>query len=226
MTGVLSVYRTSIGKKVVMAVTGFILTVFVFFHMLGNLKVYAGAEKLNHYAEWLKLEMGAPILLPMQGLWIARVVLLLALILHIVAASQLTLMAWSGRPVGYKQSKVSPTMYLANMMRLGGVVVLFFIIYHILHFTTGTVLPGFEPSDVYQNLIRGFQFIPASAAYIIALVALGVHIFHGGWSLFQTLGLNNRRYKMMWRTLAALVAAAIMVGNISIPLAVLAGYIK
>lgn len=227
-------YASTIGKKVVMAVTGIILTAFVFFHMIGNLKIYFGRDAegvyyLDHYAEWLKLEMGAPVLMPYWGLWLARIVLLTALVLHVYSGLSLTFTAMGARSKPYAQKKGSPAMFTAQMMRLGGVAIFLFIAYHLVHFTINIngnmILPGFVYGEVYQNVITAFQFTPAAIVYMAALVALGLHIFHGGWSMFQTLGLNNRRWKMTWRTLAALVAAAIMVGNISIPIAVMTGMI-
>jgi succinate dehydrogenase / fumarate reductase cytochrome b subunit len=225
MSGIVRFYRASIGKKVIMAVTGIILSAYVFVHMIGNLKVFAGAEALNHYAEWLREGMGEPILMPYQGLWIARIVLLVAVGLHVVTGVQLWLMARAGKPVGYTQKKVVPATYLAQMMRLGGILIGLFIVYHILHFTTGSALPEFVYGDVYHNVIVGFRNPLASLFYLAALAALGVHLFHGDWSLFQTLGLNNRKYDMVWRAVSAFIAVAVVIGNALIPIAVLAGFL-
>lgn len=233
MEAVGAFYRSTIGKKVVMAFTGLILTSFVFFHMVGNLKIYFGKNEegiyyLDHYAEWLKLEMGAPILMPSWGLWLARIVLLAAISLHIFSAFQLWLRANAARSTGYKEKNLSP-VFLSWMMRLGGIVIGLFIVYHLFHFTitiNGEFLfPGFQPGEVYDNVVAAFSFLPAALVYIVAMIALGLHIFHGGWSLFQTFGLNSKRWKMALRTVAALVAALVMVGNISLPLAVLSGLV-
>jgi succinate dehydrogenase / fumarate reductase, cytochrome b subunit len=227
MGGLLAFYGTSIGKKVVMAITGLIMVGFVVIHMIGNLKLYLpdNGEHLNHYAEYLK-EIGEPILLHTQALWMFRIVLLLAVGLHILTAAQLTMMAWKGRDVGYNQRRGGAAVYLADMMRLGGVIIGGFIVYHILHFTTGQAHASFEPGEVYRNVILGFQNPIASAIYIVAMVALGVHLFHGVWSMFQSVGLNNKRWKMTLKTLAAAVAAVVMIGNISFPVSVLAGIVQ
>lgn len=235
MTGVLTLYRTSIGKKAVMALTGLILLGFVFIHMVGNLKIYQGAEVLNAYAGHLR-ELGEPIFGYEQALWIARVVLLLAVGLHILAAVQLTQQSWASRPVGYAQSKgvQAAYKYASYTMRWGGVVILLFIIFHILHFTLGVVGYGgatgaFRHPDpggaffAYENVIAGFQVPLVSLFYIAAQIALGLHIFHGTWSMFQTLGFNSERTTALLRGLAGALAGVIMLGNISIPLAVLTG---
>ncbi len=226
MGGLLAFYGTSIGKKVVMAITGLIMVAFVVVHMIGNLKLYLpdNGAHLNHYAEYLK-EIGEPILLHTQALWMFRIVLLLAVGFHILSAAQLTAMAWKGRDVGYNQQRGGAARYLANMMRLGGVVIGAFIVYHILHFTTGQAHGSFEPGAVYSNVILGFQNPIASGVYIVAMVALGVHLFHGVWSMFQTVGLNSKRWKMPLKTLAAVVAAVVMIANISFPVSVLAGIV-
>lgn len=209
-----------------MALTGFILVAFVFVHMVGNLKLYLpdDGHHLNEYAEYLR-EIGAPILMHTQALWMFRIVLLAAFGLHILTAFQLWFKANAARSKAYNQKKSAAPMFIGQMMRLGGIVIGGFVVYHILHFTTGTVHPNFEHGAVYANVIKGFQDPVASGIYIAAMVALGLHIFHGGWSLFQTLGLNNRNWKMTWKTLAALVAAIVMVANISFPVAVLAGIV-
>lgn len=233
MEAVGAFYRSTIGKKVVMAVTGLILTSFVFFHMIGNLKIYFGTDEhgvyyLDHYAEWLKYELGAPVLMPTWGLWLARLVLLAAITLHVLSAFQLWLRARAARSTSYKSANMSPA-FIAMMMRLGGTVIGLFIIYHLFHFTITVnnqlLFPGFEAGEVYHNVIVAFNFLPASLIYIVAMIALGLHIFHGGWSMFQTVGLNSKRWKMTLRTVAAVVAALVMIGNISFPLAVLMGVV-
>lgn len=237
MTGVMTLYRSSIGKKAIMAVTGFILLGFVFVHMLGNLKIYQGAEALNHYAFELRL-LGAPIFSYEQALWIARVVLLGAVGLHIWSAVQLTLQSRASRPQSYAEAKGSQPAYryASYTMRWGGVVILLFVIYHLLHFTFGVVgygagnaafiHPEGEQYFVYQNVVAGFSLWYVSLFYIIAMIALGLHIFHGTWSMFQTLGLNNARWDGLWRGLAGLLAVVIVVGNVSLPLSVLTGIVQ
>lgn len=224
--GGLAVYGSTIGKKVLMAVSGIILTGFVFIHMIGNLKIYIpdGGKHLDHYGEFLRT-MGEPILVETQALWMFRIVLLAALIIHVMSALQLWGAANSARSVAYNQKKAAPVVYLGMMMRLGGLAIGLFIVAHVLHLTIG-VHPAFEHGKVFHNVVSAFQQPVVAILYVAAMIPLGVHIWHGGWSLFQTLGLNNRRWKPVWQTVAALIALAIMIGNISIPVSVLLGFIK
>lgn len=225
MTGGLAVYGSSIGKKVLMAVSGIILTGFVFIHMIGNLKVYLpdNGAHLDHYAEFLKT-MGDPILIEGQALWMFRIVLLVALVLHVSSALQLWSMSNSARSAPYRKKKSDPVVYVGTMMRLGGLAIGLFIVAHILHLTVG-ISPEFKHGEVYHNVVTSFQKPVVALLYVAAMIPLGIHIWHGGWSLFQTLGLNNRRWKGFWRAMAALVALAVMVGNISIPLTILVGLV-
>ncbi len=225
MTSALSIYRTTIGKKVVMALTGFILVGFVIVHMLGNLKVYQGPEKVNAYGVFLR-EVGSPIFGNEQLLWIVRIVLLASVVLHMVAAYQLTRISYAGRPVSYARRRDVQATYASRTMRWGGVIILLFVIYHILHFTTGTVHPEFRHGDIYSNMVTGFSVWYVSAFYIAAMVALGLHMYHGVWSMFQTMGWNNSKYNTFLRRLAIITAAAVVLGNISIPIAVLAGIVS
>ena len=218
-------YRSTIGKKVVMALSGLILVGFVFLHMVGNLKVYEGAAKINAYGHFLR-EVGSPVFGHSQLLWIVRLVLLASVGLHIAAAAQLTLADRASRPTGYRRRGSVQASYASRTMRWGGVIVLLFIIYHLLHFTTGTVHPDFREGEVYHNMVSGFQVWYVSAFYILAMVALGLHLQHGIWSLFQTLGLNNGRYNRLLKLVAVGIALLIVLGNISIPIAVLAGVVK
>ncbi len=228
MEGVLALYESTIGKKAVMAVTGVILVGFVIVHMLGNLKVFAGPEKFNAYAAFLR-EAGAPVFGHEQLLWIARLVLLGSVGLHIAAAYQLTQTSWAGRPVAYARKEMTQATYAARTMRWGGVILLLFVIYHLLHFTLGAVgyAPGqFREMDVYGNVVKGFRVWYVSAFYVAAMVALGLHLSHGVWSMFQTLGLNGPTSDRLFRRLATVIAAGVVVGNISVPAAVLAGLVR
>lgn len=235
MTGVMTLYRTSIGKKVVMAATGLIMLGFVLVHMYGNWKVFAGPESLNTYAEHLRL-LGEPILGYGHGLWIARVVLLAAVLLHIGSAIELSMMSQGSRPVNYDQNKgVQPAhRYASYTMRWGGIVIFLFIVFHLLHFTFGVVGYGagefLHPHGteyfVYNNVVIGFQNVFVSSFYIFAMLALGTHVYHGTWSMFQTLGINNETTTGLWRGLAGVLAGLLVVGNIAMPLAVLAGIIQ
>ncbi|HEY6929209.1 MAG TPA: succinate dehydrogenase cytochrome b subunit [Thermoanaerobaculia bacterium] len=211
---------SSIGKKVVMAVTGLILFGFVLGHMLGNLQVYLGAEALNHYGVLLrKLLHGA-------GLWVVRAVMLTAVSLHIWAATSLTLESRRARPIGYEEQKWKESTYASRTMRWGGVIIFLFVIYHLLHFTTGTVHPNFIEGDIYRNFVTGFQSVPVSLFYIVAMVALGFHLRHGVWSMFQTLGVSHPRYIRIVHAASWIFAVLIVAGNISFPLAVLTGIVK
>lgn len=218
-------YRSAIGKKAVMAITGIVLFGFVLVHMAGNLKVYMGPEALNHYGVFLR-EVGGPVLPHGVALWIARLVLIAAVVLHIDAALKLTMMNKRSRPIGYKDRDYVAASYAARTMRWGGVIIVLFVIYHILHFTTGTVHPDFRHGDVYHNFVVGFQNPLASAFYIIANIALGFHLYHGLWSLFQSLGWNHPRFNKWRRTFATAFALIVTLGNLSFPISVLAGIVR
>lgn len=225
MTGTLAIYRSSIGKKVIMAVTGFIWVGFVIIHMVGNLKLYYGEPShLNEYGEFLRT-VGEPAL-PYGGLlWIARIVLVTAVVLHVVMAYQLSMQSMAGRSTRYKVKKAVQATFASQTMRYGGVAILLFIVFHILHLTTGTLHGSFAHGKPYENVVAGFQNPVVSIIYIVAMVALGLHLYHGTWSMFQTLGLNNRRYNGLFRGIATAVALIVAIGNISFPLAVLTGFI-
>jgi succinate dehydrogenase / fumarate reductase cytochrome b subunit len=218
MTRALTFYRSSIGKKVVMAITGLILFGFVIGHMLGNLQVFIGANQMNAYAAMLKGNAAL--------LWGVRLVLLVAVIWHIVAAVQLTRMSLRGRPEGYHYKDVIQADYAARTMRWSGPIIAVFVVYHLLHFTTGSVHPHFNAHDVYRNVISGFRVWPVAVFYVIAMVALAFHLWHGVWSMFQTLGLINPKSDKLIHRLAAIATLAIAIGFISIPMAVLAGLIS
>ena len=212
--------RSSIGRKVVMAVTGAILFAFVLGHMAGNLTVYLGPAALNGYAVFLRQFLHG------AGLWIARATLLVAVILHIWAATSLTLSSRAARPVGYRERRWAESTYASRTMRWSGVIILLFVIYHLLHFTFGTAHPNFVEGDVYHNFVTGFRSVPASLVYIVAMILLGLHLRHGVWSMFQTLGVSHPRY-IRWAHVGAWIFAVIVVvGNCSFPIAVLAGIVK
>lgn len=217
--------RSAVGKKGVMAMSGLILFGYVLLHMLGNLKLYQGPEKLNAYAEWLR-EFGMP-LFPYTGvLWIVRIILFVSVILHIWAAVELTLRNRRARPQPYVTWRRQESTYAAHTMRWGGLVVALFVIYHLLHFTWGTVHQDFIYGDVYHNVVVGFQSWWVSGFYILAQVALGLHLYHGLWSMFQSMGWNHPRYNHWRQVFARTFAVLITVGNISFPLAVLSGLVS
>lgn len=218
-------YRSAIGKKAVMAVTGLILFGFVLAHMAGNLKVYFGPEHFNDYAHFLRT-MGSPLVPEKFLLWIARLVLLAAVAFHIHSAYALTVMNRKARPVGYRDREYVAGTYAARTMRWGGVIILLFVIYHILHLTTGQLHPDFIENDAYHNFVAGFRVPWASAIYIVANLALGLHLYHGVWSMFNSLGLNHGRLNAWKRPFATAFAAIVMLGNLSFPIAVLLGFVR
>ncbi|MGI8858179.1 MAG: succinate dehydrogenase cytochrome b subunit [Thermomicrobiales bacterium] len=226
MAATVALYRTSIGKKAVMAVTGFILYLFMIAHIYGNLKVFEGREKFNAYSDYLRT-VGNPIFFRTELLWIIRVVLLASVILHIVAAAQLTQRSYASRPVQYVNKKNTDATLASRTMRWGGLVILFFIIYHILDLTLGTAHSGtYQRGDVYGNVVSGFSHWYVTLFYILAMIALGFHLYHGVWSLFQTLGVNRRKYNRFFRGLALVSALLIAVGGCVVPVAVLTGIVS
>ena len=205
-----------IGKKTVMAVTGMILFGFVLLHMAGNLQVFLGREKFDAYGRLLRVE---PALL-----WFARGVLLVSVILHIVASIQLTSLNQKSRPVEYQKRTAIDSSYASRTMMWSGPILAAFIVYHILHFTLGTVHPDFHEGNVYDNVIAGFRVIPVSIAYIVSMILLGLHLNHGLWSMFQSIGVSNPRYSTGLRRFANIFSILIVAGFISIPIAVMSGY--
>lgn len=224
MSWIVEFFRSAMGKKAIMAVTGVMLFGFVLTHMLGNLKLYAGPDSLNQYAEHLRV-IGEP-MLPHEGfLWIARSGLIVAVLLHIYSAWALTLINRRARPEGYAKKRYEAATYASRTMRWGGVIILLFVIYHLLHLTFGTVHSDFEPGDVYHNVVTGFSNPLISGFYILANLALGLHLYHGLWSLLQSLGLSGPRIDPLRRKFAAVFAAIIFIGNVSLPLSVLLGIV-
>jgi len=234
ITGVLSLWDSSVGKKFVMAITGIVLFGYVVLHLWGNLKIFAGAETINNWGVFLRV-FGDPVFASEQVLWLIRVFLGACLVLHIVAAVQLTRRDWASRPAGYSKWKsqdltgISST-YASRTMRWSGIIILLFIIYHVLDLTTGTLHPSnyapFVRGDIYNNVIGSFRNWYVALIYILAVSILGLHLYHGIWSFFQTLGWNNRRSNRLWRNVALVVAVALTIGNIAIPVAVLTRIIE
>jgi succinate dehydrogenase / fumarate reductase cytochrome b subunit len=218
-------YSTSVGKKIAMAITGFVLVAYVIVHMLGNLKVYQGAEAFNHYAEGLRT-LGAPFFGREQLLWIARIILLVSAVVHIGSAFALVLRSRAARPIRYRQFDSLAFSYASRTMVWGGVILLAFVVYHLLHLTFGTAHPDFIAGNAYHNFVVGFQSWPVSVAYTIAMIALGLHLYHGVWSGLQTLGADGSWYDGVRRPAAAVIALAVVLGNISFPIAVLSGIVR
>ncbi|MDA0183460.1 succinate dehydrogenase cytochrome b subunit [Solirubrobacter phytolaccae] len=217
-----SLFATAVGKKYAMAISGLVLMGYVLLHMVGNLKIYFGAESLNKYAEWLR-EIGEPALPREWLLWGLRFVLLAAVFVHIYAAYSLTVMNRRARPVQYvsKRDYVAAD-FASRTMRWTGIIVVLFVVWHLLDLTWGTTNPDFVSGDVYHNVIASFERIPVAIAYVIANLALGVHLYHGAWSLFQSMGW----YGTWRRTFSIAFAGVVVLGNVSFPLAVMFGVVN
>jgi succinate dehydrogenase / fumarate reductase, cytochrome b subunit len=200
------------------AVTGFIGFAYVGLHMLGNLLAFEGPAKLNTYAELLKSNGGL--------LWSARLILVVAVVLHIVMAYQLAWRCRQSRSVGYYRWQAVASTFASRTMRWSGPIIGVFIIYHLLHLTTGAVHPDFHPGDVYRNVVTGFRVWPVSVFYIVAILALGLHMYHGVWSMFQSVGVNHPQYNGLIRKVATFIALAVIIGFISIPVGVLLNIIS
>lgn len=216
---------TTVGKKITLAVAGIILYGFVLGHMLGNLKVYQGREAFNHYAEGLRT-FGAPFFGHGQLLWLVRLLLIAAVLVHIVFALQLWARKRAARKVQYRKFDSLAFSFTSRTMTWGGLAILAFVIYHLMHLTFGTAHPNFVPGDAYHNFVTGFRSLPVAIAYIAAMIPLGFHLYHGFWSVFQTLGASNPAYNRWRRPLAAILALAIVLANISFPIAVLTGVVR
>lgn len=211
---------SSVGRKVVMAVTGAILFGFVTVHMIGNMQAYLGPGPLNDYAKFLHgMLHGA-------GIWIFRGLLLAAAGLHAWAALSLTLSNQAARPQGYRAQQLQAATWASRTMRWSGVVLLAFIVFHLLHLTTGQAHPAFKPGDAYANFVTGFQSVGVSAFYLVAQLCLGLHLWHGIWSLTQTFGWAHPRYNKLRRAFATVMTVVVVGGNLSFPIAVLTGVIR
>lgn len=221
----LELYGSALGKKYVMAITGMAILGFVFFHMVGNLKMYLGPAEFNHYAEFLR-ELLVPILPRTVTLWLMRIGLIVALVLHVHAAFSLTIINRKARPVAYASKRdFLAANYASRTMRWSGVIVGLFIVWHLFDLTwTGTGY-HYVRGLPYQNVVHSLSRVPVALLYIVANLALGLHLFHGVWSLFQSLGWNNPRFNKWRRGIAAGFAGLIVVGNVSFPIMVMAGVV-
>jgi succinate dehydrogenase / fumarate reductase cytochrome b subunit len=212
-------WNTSVGKKAVMAVTGLIMVAYLITHVVANLMVFQGPTQINAYSAFLHGTGGA--------LWAARLVLLAALVLHVVAAVQLTARRRAARPVGYaagREPQVST--FASRTIRWGGVLILIFLVYHILHFTLGTVHASFVEGDPYHNVVAGFGNPLVIVFYELALVAVGLHLYHGIWSSGRSLGVSPPTPRPLKRQLALALSVLIWAGFTVIPLAVYAGMVR
>jgi succinate dehydrogenase / fumarate reductase cytochrome b subunit len=222
-----TLWDTVIGKKIVMAITGVVLIVFVIGHMIGNLKIFAGSNAIDTYARFLR-EAGTPELSYGQLLWVVRIVLLACVALHITAAVQLTQINRAARPIGYGVKRDIETTWAARTMRWGGVLLVGFVIFHLLHLTGGVV--GFRPGQfkdlaVYQNVLAAFAVWPAAVFYVAAIGVLCLHLSHGIWSMLQTLGWNTARNEAKLRVLSRMIGIVVFVGFASVPVAVMEAWL-
>jgi succinate dehydrogenase / fumarate reductase cytochrome b subunit len=208
----------SVPLKFAVGASSLFLIAFVVGHLAGNLLVFRGPEALNAYAKWLREHAGL--------LWGSRIVLLIAVMVHIGSSLRLAARNRAARPVRYAAVQATASTWASRTMVLTGPMIAAYVAYHLLHLTFGAVHPDFRPGDVYRNVVVGFQQPAVSAVYAIAMVFLGFHLAHGVWSVFQTFGLSNDRWEPRLRRLAIAFAAAITVGYLSIPGAVLAGWIS
>lgn len=218
-------YRSDVGKKWAMAVTGIALLGFVLFHLAGNLKVYIGADEINEYGESLR-DLGGHLVPRTHLLWIFRLGLILAFAVHIHAAFVLTARNRKARPVGYESPRdYIVANYASRTMIWSGIIVLLFILFHLADLTWGTTNPDFFRGDINSNLIASFERWPVALFYVVANLALGLHIYHGAWSLFQSIGASSPRFNDWRRWFAVAFALVIVIGNLSFPIAVQIGVI-
>lgn len=217
----LSFGDTTVGKKALLAVSGAVLFGFVLQHMLGNLQVFLGPEVYNHYAESVKSNAAL--------VWSVRTILLVALVTHVVLVLQLYARSLAARPVAYRVKKNIATSYAAATMKYSGPALLLYILFHLAHFTAPGLSLGdhqFSPIDVYGNFVASFQLPWVTLLYVTANLLLGMHLFHGAYSLLQSLGLNHPRYNNRARLAARGFAILITAGNVIMPLSVLFGIIR
>lgn len=222
MSALAAYWRSTVGKKMVMAVTGLILFAYVFVHMLGNLQLYAGdgGKAINEYATFLHSTRAAPLL------WAARIVLLACVLFHIWAAVALTIQAWGARPVRYFKRRYREADYAARTMIWSGPIIGAFVVYHVLHLTLGKAGLPFTDLHAYENVVNGFSVPYVSAFYSVAVVMLLLHFRHGLWSWFQTVGWSHPAHDGARRTVANLLTAIVVIGDLSFPIAVFFGLVQ
>jgi succinate dehydrogenase / fumarate reductase cytochrome b subunit len=220
-------YRSTIGKKIIMAVTGLIGIGFVIFHLAGNLQVFVSQDKINSYGALLHGPLA-------EVTWLIRIVLIVAVVLHVLMAYQLTMQSRVARPIGYEHKEPQVATLASRTMKWGGVLLLLFIVVHLLHFTTETIDPGGWRGmtdnqghrDVYGNIVASFRIWWVAAFYVVAMIALGLHLYHGAWSSVRTLGYAKSSAHPLRRKIALAVAILLWLGFTSIPLGVIAGVIR
>jgi succinate dehydrogenase / fumarate reductase cytochrome b subunit len=213
-------YGSMVGKKVVMGVTGLIGVGFVILHSLGNLLIFRGPAAINSYSHFLK-NTG-------EALWVLRIVLIVAVILHVIAAVQLTRQSRAARPIGYVKRDPQAATIASRTMRWGGALLLIFIVLHILHFTTGTIRPAgvFSEEDVYANMVRSFQIWWVALFYVVSMIALGLHLFHGAWSSVRSIGARRESAEPLHHRVSLVLAIFVWAAFTAIPVAIFAGFVR
>ncbi len=213
-------YASTVGKKVVMGVTGVIGIGFVILHSLGNLLIFQGSTALNSYSRFLKSSA--------ELLWALRITLIVAVTLHVIAAVQLTGQSRAARPTGYVKHEAQVATVASRTMRWGGALLLVFIVLHILHFTTGSIRPAgvFSQEDVYSNVVSSFRIWWVALFYVVAMIALGFHLFHGAWSSMRSIGVSPPSPRPLHRRLSLLIAVLVWAAFTSVPLAVFTGIVR
>jgi succinate dehydrogenase / fumarate reductase cytochrome b subunit len=217
--GLLKFWDSSVGKKVVMGATGLILVAFVILHMAGNLQFFVSAERFNAYSHLLQVDL-------IELTWLLRSTLLVAVVLHITAAYQLTMRNRAARPTEYVKREAQVSTYAARSMRWGGVYLLLFIPYHLMHFTIGNLHPAFVRGQAYGNVVIGFESVWVAIFYLGAMAFLSLHLYHGAWAMFRTLGLARPSNDPLHRRLALALAIVVPVGFSLLPLSVMLGFIR
>lgn len=218
-SGLRRFWDSSVGKKIVMGATGLILVVFVVGHMAGNLQFFSGSARFNAYSHLLQVDL-------IELTWLLRVTLLASVVLHVIAAYQLTMQNRAARPAGYVRREPQVSTYAARTMRWGGVYLLLFIPYHLLHFTTGTLHPAFVRGEAYGNVVIGFQTMWVALFYLGAMAFLALHLYHGAWAAFRTLGIARPSNDPLHRRLALALAVIVPAGFSLLPLSVMLGFIR
>jgi succinate dehydrogenase / fumarate reductase, cytochrome b subunit len=212
-------WQSSVGKKVIMAGTGLIWVAYLITHVLANLLVFQGPGKINAYSAFLHGTGGA--------LWGARLVLIAALVFHLIAAVQLAGRRDEARPARYVAGRANEvSTWASRSIRWGGALILIFLVYHILHFTVGSAHPDFIEGDPYHNVAAGFRALPVVVFYLIAMVAVGLHLYHGVWSSGRSLGMSPPSPRPLRRTIALVLALLVWLGFTVIPIAVYAGVVR
>jgi succinate dehydrogenase cytochrome b subunit len=212
-----ALWSSAIGKKALMAVTGIVLFLFVLGHMIGNWQAFQGAEKLDHYAELLRISM--------PFLWFVRIVLLVAVLVHAVAGIQLWSERQRARPVAYQDFRPVVSSTASRTMIWSGLLILGFVVYHLLDLTIGVVHPNFQPGRVYLNLVASLSRGIGFAIYLVAMIGLGFHLWHGLYSMFQSLGISNRGISPTIQKFAIAAAVILTLGFSAVPLAVIVGLV-